>query len=50
MKSLTMKNKLTHYETKFEQYEASHMELRNGANGDMFNCIWKFTIKASILL
>ncbi|WP_368399583.1 beta-glucanase [Streptococcus anginosus] len=41
MKSLTMKNKLTHYETKFEQYEASHMELRNGANGDMFNCIWK---------
>lgn len=34
-------NEQAHFKTSFESYDASYMELRTGANGDMFDCIWQ---------
>lgn len=33
--------KQSRYKTNFEAYEASHMELREGSNGQMFYCTWQ---------
>lgn len=37
----TVSAQSSHYSTGFDRYEASHMELRSGTNGGMFNCTWK---------
>lgn len=34
-------NEQAHFKTRFDSYDASYMELRTGANGDMFDCIWQ---------
>ena len=34
-------NEQAHFKTRFDSYDASYMELRTGANGDMFDCVWQ---------
>ena len=34
-------NQQTQFKTSFRAYDPSYMELRTGANGDMFDCTWQ---------